>query len=55
MSATRSIEPDFVQALHWNELAAKAGNASAQVRLGFQYATGQGVEHCIAQAGTGSH
>jgi TPR repeat protein len=38
-----TVRQDFAEALKWNRLAAEAGSADAQARLGHQYALGLGV------------
>ena len=45
-----SIRPDPQKAAHWNGLAAQSGEAGAQARLGYQFATGLGTTLDLATA-----
>ncbi len=45
-----SVPPDYGRAFHWNSMAAEAGAAEAQARLGYQYANGLGVASNPAKA-----
>ena len=44
------VAADPVQAAHWNQQAVAAGDVGAKVRLGHQYAAGEGVEQSLPEA-----
>src|SRR5580658_9866114 len=44
------VSKDYVQAAHWNRLAAEAGVGEAQARYGLQFAQGLGLDRDLAEA-----